>query len=181
MSCKCKYTCYTPREHVGEHSAIITGQDVSIHWPQIPAGAIKTTTSVPIIVIIIDPFDFFALLINLLFNKVSDKGDSRQILNFFCSFSAWNKHIWDVLMLLLFTLSVPGPFLCDLANLLNVAAQSATVSYWSHHGCRGRVAGVISVPYRRVLGDHVLSFNDTLLRAMWSQICMTVIVYCCYL
>lgn len=176
MSCKCKHICSTVWDHVGAHSGIITGQHVSMHWPQIPAGASKTATSVQII-IIIDPFDFFVSLINLLFNKVSDNNK----LSFFCTFSAWNKHILDILMLLLFTISVPGAFLFDLGNPLNAAAQSATLSHWFHHGCWGRVAGVISVPYRRVLRDHVLLFNDTLLRAMWSQICTTAIVYCCYL
>lgn len=44
-------------------------------------------------------------------------------------FPAGNKHIMDILMLLPFTIFVLGTFVFDLSNLLNVAAQSATVSY----------------------------------------------------
>lgn len=120
---------------------------------------------------------FLCWLMNLLFNTVSDNPHSRQML----MFPAGNNNIMDILMPLLFTISVLGTFVFDLSNLLNVAAQSATVSYWFHHGCWGRVAGVISARYPRVLWDHVLLFNDTLLREIWPQICMTLSVYSCYL
>lgn len=70
-----------------------------------------------------------------------------------------------------------GQFVFDLRYLLNVAAQSAAISYWFRHGCWERVAGVISVRSLRALKEHVPLFNDTLshliLRTIWAQIFMT--------